>query len=138
MDTWNAIFTTPLKNFGQKDQKNCSESEIDKYLKHFSQQKKLLYHIYLWAATMQQFWQPVEKLAANVSKNCSISGTCNYNDFFPTNFLKLSSGHLRCFLDKTNEVFQTPSELLLQPDPGVYGKTVSSKKLKLCLRTARL
>ena len=31
--------------------------------------------------------------------------------FFPTNFLKLSSGQLRCSFDKTSEVFQAPSEL---------------------------
>ena len=44
-------------------------------------------------------------------KNCSFFGTCNYNEFFPTKFLKLSPGQLRCSFDKTSEIFQTPSEL---------------------------
>ena len=45
-------------------------------------------------------------------KNCSIFRTCNFNDFFPTNFLKISSGQLKFGFYKTCEVFQTLSELV--------------------------
>ena len=54
----------------QKSQKIWPAAEIDKeILKNREIKKNFHMKVFLWAARIQQFWQPVEKLSEKVSKN---------------------------------------------------------------------